>query len=168
MENKNYAQDLDLVKQPSIDAPLFEVLLNSGMSILNLDLGIVSKVYGSNYELVEILGMSAGFVTGDILQIKSTYCRDVISTGKTVALTELDGIRGLRRHPLYTSMVLEAYIAAPIFFAGQIWGTINFSSANFHAKPFSVSEIALINAYAAIISDSLSSKSVLSCQLLLG
>jgi len=157
MNNKNQA--LDLAVQPHMDTSLFGVLLTSGLSILGLDLGIVSKVYGSNYELVEILTVPdkpVDFVSGDILQIKSTYCRDVVSSGKALALTELDGIRGLRRHPLYTSMTLEAYIAAPIFFAERVWGTINFSSPSFRAKPFSISEIALINAYAGIISDSLS------------
>jgi transcriptional regulator with GAF, ATPase, and Fis domain len=141
---------------PRIDTDLYKLLLQTGNAVLNLQVGIVSKVFGSNYELIEIDGFAGEYKVGDILQIKSTYCRDVIATEITIALSEMQGIRGLQRHPLYKTNTLEAYIGAPIFFGGKIWGTINFSSEECRATDFSRAEIDFVDAYAGIISDSLS------------
>ena len=139
-----------------IDTDLFKILLHTGNTILNLQVGIVSKVFGSNYELIEMDGSAGEYKVGDILQIKSTYCRDVITKEETIALSEIQGIRGLRRHPLYKDIPLEAYIGSPIFFDEKIWGTINFSSSQCRATDFSHAEIEFVDACAGIISDSLS------------
>ncbi|PLO01364.1 sensor domain-containing diguanylate cyclase, partial [Klebsiella pneumoniae] len=42
----------------------------------------------------------------------------------------------LKKHPVYLSMSLESYIAAPIFVRNNIWGTINFSSKNVKLENF--------------------------------
>lgn len=141
---------------PHIDTDLFKTLLQTGNSVLNLQVGIVSKVFGSNYEMIEIDGFAGGYKVGDILQIKSTYCRDVIAKEETIVLSEMQGIRGLQRHPLYKENPLEAYIGSPIFFDRKVWGTINFSSAQCRATDFSHAEIEFVDACAGIISDSLS------------
>lgn len=145
------------LRGPYIDTDLFKLLLHTGNSILNLQVGIVSRVYGSNYELIEIDGFAGEYKVGDILQIKSTYCRDIIAKEETIALSEMEGIRGLQRHPLYKDLPLEAYIGSPIFFDGKVWGTINFSSSECRATDFSHAEIEFVEACASIISDSLSS-----------
>ena len=131
-------------------------MLQTGNSVLNLQVGIVSKVFGSNYELIEMDGFAGEYKVGDILQIKSTYCRDVITKEETIALSEMQGIRGLQRHPLYKEIPLEAYIGSPIFFNGKVWGTINFLSMKCRSAKFSDAEIEFVDACAGIISDSLS------------
>jgi len=155
MDNSNTVLD-DFLSGPYIDTGLFKLLLHTANSILNLQVGIVSRVYGSNYELIEIDGFAGDYKVGDILQIKSTYCRDIITKQETIALSEVKGIRGLQRHPLYKENPLEAYIGSPIFFDGKIWGTINFSSSECRATDFSFAEIEYVKACASIISDSLS------------
>lgn len=144
-----------VLRGPHVDTSLFKLLLHTANSILNLQVGIVSRVYGSNYELIEIDGFAGGYEVADILQIKSTYCRDVITKGETISLSEVQGIRGLQRHPLYKENPLEAYIGSPIFFDGKVWGTINFSSSKYREKDFSHAEIEFVEACASIISDSL-------------
>ena len=145
-----------LHNEPKVDLDLFKLLLQTGRSILDLQIGIVSKVYGSNYELIQIDGFAGEYEIGDILQIKSTYCRDVIDKEKTIALTEMQGVRGLQKHPLYKTNTLEAYIGVPIFFKEKVWGTINFSSAECRLKDFSRAEVSLVESYASLISESLS------------
>ncbi len=133
---------------------LAERLLSAGKSILGLELGIVSKVYGQNYELIAIDDISDEFKSGDILQLDKTYCREVIETGDTVAHDELDGVRGLSKHPLYTINTLETYIGSPIFINDVIWGTVNFSSVNIRPRNFSTSEIGLVETFARLLSES--------------
>ncbi len=146
-----------VLRSAYVDTGLFKLLLHTANSILDLQVGIVSRVYGSNYELIEIDGFSGEYKVGDILQIKSAYCRDIITKQETIALSQMQGIRGLQRHPLYQENPLEAYIGSPIFFDSKVWGTINFSSSECRATDFSHAEIKFVEACASIISDTLSS-----------
>ena len=146
------------MEEPFLNKDLFIQLLIAGRSILNLQVGIVSKVYGEKYELIAIDDVSNEFKGGDILQLDQTYCREVIATGKTIALSEIDGVRGLRKHPLYVANTLEAYIGAPIQFNESVWGTINFSSMLIRHNKFTSTEIKLVNSYAGLIADSMKSE----------
>ena len=139
---------------PLPNLALAERLLSSGKSILGLELGIVSKIYGQNYELIAINDISDEFKPGDILQLEKTYCREVIETEGTIAHAELDGVRGLSKHPLYTINTLETYIGSPIYIDDAIWGTINFSSVNIRPRNFSKSELGLVETFAHLLSDS--------------
>lgn len=138
-----------------VNTTLFDELLETGRSILNLQVGIVSKVYGSSYELIAIADLANEFKPGEVLQLEATYCRDVITSGKTIALTEIDGVTGLQKHPLYAANTLEAYIGAPLFLNGNVWGTINYSSMVLRPSKFTLSETALVEAYAGLVSASL-------------
>jgi GAF domain-containing protein len=138
-------------------APLIKFchgLLNEGAARLDMPIGIVSRVYNDLYQVVAINSASGPLVEGACFPIQATYCRDVIKSGKTLAITEIDGMPGMRRHPLYVKMPLEAYISAPIFHDGEPWGTVNFTSINIRA-PFSPEEIRLVEGYAAKIAEKL-------------
>ncbi len=130
-------------------------LLQEGMSALKMPVGIVSHIYGDNYEIVALKCAAGTLEVGSVLPLEETYCRDVVLSRKTIAITEIDGTPGLRRHPLYLKMPLEAYISSPIFNQGQVWGTINFTSFSFR-PPFSSSDIALMECFAKQLSMSLS------------
>ena len=136
---------------------LAEHLLKAGKSILKLQLGIVSYVYENNYELIAIDDISNEFKSGDILHLDKTYCREVVESGKTVAITEIDGVKGLSNHPLYINNTLEAYIGSPIIVDDKIWGTVNFSSLIIREQIFTAAEISLVNSFSNLIADSLAS-----------
>lgn len=138
-----------------LNSVLYDELLKAGRSILELQVGIVSKVNDRNYELIAIDDIANEFKVGDVLDLGETYCRDVVNQGKTIALTEIKGQPGLQRHPLYAARALEAYIGVPIFVDGAVWGTVNFSSMALRPKEFSSAETALVEAYAGLISESI-------------
>lgn len=139
----------------ALNTTLYSELLRTGRSILDLQVGIVSKIYGSNYELIAIDDIANEFTVGDVLELDATYCRDVVTKGKTIALTEIEGVQGLQHHPLYAARALEAYIGVPIVVNKEVWGTINFSSMALRAKEFTSAETALVEAYARLISESM-------------
>ena len=81
--------------------------------------------------MIAIDDISNEYKPGDILNLNNTYCREVIATGKTVALIEYEKAHGLRKHPLYTVKPLEAYIGAPVHVNGNIWGLFIFHLRSF-------------------------------------
>ncbi|MDX2471066.1 MAG: GAF domain-containing protein [SAR324 cluster bacterium] len=117
-------------------------LLEEGRKKLNLTMGIVSHISGGNYKIFAVSSEAEVFVAGEIYPLEATYCRDVYKSKKTIALTEIEGCKGLKHHPLYDSMALESYISSPILVKGEVWGTINFSCMDIRENPFTADEIA--------------------------
>lgn len=144
------------MEDSSSNVTLYKELLQTGRSVLRLQVGIISKVYDSKYELIAIDDIADEFNIGEILDLNLTFCRDVVSTGKTIVLPDNNRNRRTREHPLYSSRALEAYIGVPVYSAGEIWGTINFSSMVERPALFTPAEIALVEAYAALVSESIS------------
>lgn len=130
---------------------LCERLLTEGRAQLQMPMGIVSHIEPEEYEIVAVSSTTGVFVAGEVFPLNNTYCRDVYEQGKTIALTEMDGLPGLQRHPLYQSLPLEAYISAPIIIGGRVWGTINFSSMGIRPQPFSPDDIQRLEHAAAAI-----------------
>lgn len=135
---------------------LYNEILTEGNARFSTTMGIVSHIENNEYEIVAVKSIGNVYVPGESFPLNQTYCRDVYSTGKTMALTELDGKPGLQCHPLYKNLPIEAYISTPILKHGVIWGTLNFSSMILKSRPFSDSDIEFIESAAKRISSALS------------
>ena len=116
----------------------------------------MSKVYEDNYEIIAADDIAYVFKSGDVLKLENSYCREIFSQGKTIALSEVEGVQGLQIPPFYAANTIEFYINAPICNNGSIWGTLNISSVTVRPKKFSTSEIRLVEECAEIIGRSLS------------
>jgi len=130
-------------------------LLRAGRLRLATDVGIVSRVFGNGYTIIAVQSKNNVFCAGDTFSLQETYCREVVITGQTVALTEVEDTPGLQRHPLYMPMMLEAYVAAPIFYQGFVWGTVNYTSMRVRAEHFSDDDIAFVESQGQAISEAL-------------
>ena len=138
---------------------LYDEILTEGNNIFSTTMGIVSHIVNDEYEIVAVRSISNVFVSGEAFPLNQTYCRDVCSTGKTIAITELEGKPGMQCHPLYNNLPIEAYISTPILKRGIIWGTLNFSSMILRSRPFSDRDIEFIEYSAKRISLALSDMS---------
>ena len=136
--------------------PFCEEVLEEGIEVFGLSLGIVSKVEDGLYTIVAVLPNDGAFQADETFPLKDTYCREVIEKESTVALTKLENVSGLCKHPLYSGLPLEAYISAPIRVGGKIWGTLNFSSMKVRENEFSAEEIELIESRAEDIAEHIS------------
>ena len=130
-------------------------LILKGREQLSLTMGIVSHIQGENYELVAVSSEADVFIPGEAFALQDTYCRDVYKQKQTIALTEIDGTQGLKNHPLYDSMALEAYISSPIMVDGKVWGTVNFNCMILRDHQFSPAEIAFVEDAAFQIAEEL-------------
>lgn len=128
-------------------------LLKEGVAELGMPVGIVSHIYSGLYHIVAINHPMGEMISGAVFPLSDTYCRDVFTTKKTIAITEIDGVEGLRLHPLYATLPLEAYISAPIFHQDKqvVWGTVNFTSPKTRTA-FTAADIKLVENYAKQIS----------------
>lgn len=138
---------------------LYNEILNEGNKLFSTTMGIVSHIENDEYEIVAVKSIANVFVAGESFPLSQTYCRDVYSTGKTIALTELEGKPGLQCHPLYKDLPIEVYISTPIQKHWKIWGTLNFSSIVLRPQPFSDSDIDFVKSSAERISLALSAMS---------
>jgi transcriptional regulator with GAF, ATPase, and Fis domain len=128
-------------------------ILDEGLDIFDLHLGIVSKIDQSAYLVFVVMPEGSVFQAGEMFDLKNTYCRDVVSKKVTIALTEFDHVRGLCKHPLYSGLTLESYIGTPIIVNDKVWGTLNFSSMKIRENDFSSDEIILIEERAETIAE---------------
>lgn len=141
------------------DRKICESVLAIGVEHFAMSTGIVSHIVDNEYKIIAVLSPGNVFVAGDIFQLNDTYCREVVDKGRTIALTQLNGVPGLRKHPLYAGLPLESYIAAPIIVDNKIWGTLNFSSMKIRSQPFSLNDVETIELYAAKIQSILEAQS---------
>jgi len=116
-------------------------LLAQGCEKLEMTMGIISHICYNVYELVAVQTDNPAITAGATLELQDTYCREVVTTGATVAITEVGGERGMQNHPLYLSIPLEAYISTPIYYKDDIWGTLNFSSQTILENDFTQADI---------------------------
>lgn len=115
-------------------------ILNEGCRRFNAMLGIVSRIHDGTYEIFAVSSDTGIPNVGDIYPLTAVYCREVVQSKRTVAITEIDGVPGMRLHPLYDAIPCEFYISSPILIDGTVWGTLNFTSLERRAIPFSTEE----------------------------
>ncbi len=116
-------------------------VLEAGRRRYGAMMGIVSRIDGEHYEVVAVSSATSIPCVGDTYPLNSVYCREVVENGATVAITEVDGFQGMSLHPLYDLVRCEFYIGSPIHVDGKVWGTLNFTSLEKRAMPFSAAEI---------------------------
>lgn len=134
---------------------LCNLALAAGRERFGAMMGIVSHVYNDAYEIMAVSSDTEIPEVGDRFNLESVYCRQVVHKKRTVAITEIDGVPGMRLHPLYDCIPCEFYISAPIIVASDVWGTLNFTSLAKRDAPFSEADIQFIEDYAGGISNQL-------------
>lgn len=109
---------------------MFHEYLKIGCEILQLELGIISKVTTdeNKYVVKSVYPANKGILKEDIFELNATYCATVIQNRETITYSEVGAIESMATHPVYLNMGLEAYIGTPIMVEGELYGTLNFTS----------------------------------------
>lgn len=130
-------------------------ILQDGRHRFGAMLGIVSRITARGYEIFAVSSATGIPETGEIFPLDAVYCREVVKSRKTVAITEINGVPGMRLHPLYDCIPCEFYISSPIEIGGKVWGTLNFTSFTIRSAPFSPDDIAYNELQAQIIASAI-------------
>lgn len=130
---------------------LINRFLSTGVRIFGLEYGIVSKIEGDDYLVCNAVSPEGAIKKGDLFTLEGTYCREVYKSKQIIGFPHVGELEELKGHPVYVNMKLESYISAPIYFEGEIYGTLNFSSTKIREHGFSEVERDLIGLMANAI-----------------
>ncbi|SNC62970.1 GAF domain-containing protein [Marinobacter sp. es.048] len=123
---------------------------------LGLETGIVNRITADAYTIHWHYTRQAEQIeNGTTLPVDQTYCSLLLESGDKLIAIEHMAESGLKHHPCYANFGLEAYLAAPIWIDGEIFGTVNFSSRSPRNRPFSAPEEMFVTLFADWVADTL-------------
>lgn len=118
-----------------------DALLRLGLERFGLDIGIVSLIVGDTYEVVAAVAPDGvALAPGDTFPLGDTYCSVTIESTGPVGF-ERAGESDFATHPAYGIFKLEAYIGLPLRVGGELYGTLNFSSAAVRERTFEPADL---------------------------
>ncbi|QFT83607.1 Response regulator PleD [Halomonas sp. THAF12] len=123
---------------------IIDHLLRDALTYLSLDIGLVSRIIDEQYIVKWAASDIADISTDDTFELGNTYCRLMLDAGGIYHTAEAGKDPRVSGHPCYQAFGLESYIGAPLRLNGEIWGTLNFSSAQPRQEPFDQMEIELV------------------------
>lgn len=129
-------------------------LLRLGCERLGLQIGIVSRIDGSEYHVVQAVAPESAIVAGDKFELAKTYCERTLSADEPVGFAHASAGE-MKAHPCYEAFGLEAYLGAPIRTRSGVFGTLNFSSAAPAPREFDEVDVDAVQLMATWISGEL-------------
>lgn len=124
---------------------LIREYLVSGCGVFGLETGIVSEVTpDGKYIVRDVVSPLEVLEIGQVFPLEDTYCREVIKSQAVLGFPEVGTLDYMNCHPVYQNLKLEAYLSAPIFVGGDLFGTLNFTSTHARTNGFSRHERDLI------------------------
>jgi len=109
--------------------------LDLALNHFNLDIGILSKIEGDVYTVEYCQSRGEAIDPGLVFSLEKTYCHLTVHKGDVVCETEMKA-SAYANHPCYSQFRLETYIAVPVYVRGELYGTLNFSSARKYQRAF--------------------------------
>jgi GAF domain-containing protein len=109
---------------------IFDHILKNGLKVLNLEIGIISRINSDVYTVIHCVGGGSKIKNGDEFELADTYCADVIKEKQTKYYYDVAKISEMLKHPVYLNTQLRAYIGTPIIVQNVIIGTLNYSSGD--------------------------------------
>ena len=126
----------EVTASPKLDfEQSLHALLNLGRQQFGLELGVLSQVVGTNYEVVAAQLPNNRTIKGVSLNLAQTYCQETLQTLAPLCITSA-GASDWSTHPCYITLKLETYLGVPVIVHGQAYGVLSFSSYSPRCKPF--------------------------------
>lgn len=143
-----------LTQNPSDINTQLDQILHLGTEQLELDLGIISHIQEGLYTIIHSYPPDAGGSPGQTFLLEETYCHITFQQRDMVAI-DFMGHSRYQAHPCYEAFKLETYIGVPLWINQQRYGTLNFTSAKPHARPFTPADKELIRLMGQLVSAAL-------------
>lgn len=136
---------LSLAAEHGSYSDLYRDYLSTGADLLDMDVGIVSRIEDDRYTVLAIHPGDGGIAAGDVFALGDTYCSRVMDTVGPVAAHDVNADASWCTHPAYRRFPLGAYLAAPIPVEGSIYGTLNFTRSAARQAPFTEADVELVD-----------------------
>jgi len=103
-------------------------LLKLATDSLGMEVGLLSRIEGQNYTVVDSYSKTVSIKKGEQFDTKNTCCDITIKNNQLVAVNEM-GTSKYKKHPSYKLFGMESYIGVPYWIKGQRYGTLAFMSS---------------------------------------
>ncbi len=120
-----------------------QAMLALGCQRFGLAIGILARIEGERYEVIQVIAPHGEIAEGDVLALGDTYCHDTVHAQSPLSF-EHAAADHRRQHPCYLKFRLEAYLGAPVQVGGQPYGTLCFCDFPPRPAPFSTVDRELI------------------------
>lgn len=117
-------------------------ILREGNQLFGTAFALVSRVDGDVYKVLHSESEIAPADPGAEFALGDTYCVHTLQAGGPVAYHQA-GQSELSGHPCYSVFQLETYIGAPILYAANAAGTVNFTNMDARS-PFAEEDLAAV------------------------
>ncbi|MCW8090816.1 GAF domain-containing hybrid sensor histidine kinase/response regulator [Alteromonas sp. ASW11-130] len=114
-------------------------LLNVGCNLLELEIGIVSKIDRQTYTVIAASSPDDSLEPGTIFELEDTFCIDTLDANAIVSYHDVEQVCG--KHPAAEKFQLFSYIGIPLYVERKLYGTVNFSSPSARKYPFKEVEL---------------------------
>ncbi len=125
---------------------------------LGLDISILSQVEGRGDDGIYTVEMchapGIDLAPGQQFPLGQTYCAITLAGTDALAIDHM-GVSEYAVHPCYEAFQLESYIGAPVYVAGTLFGTLNFSAAAPKRPAFTEADLDLLRLVASWMSTKL-------------
>ena len=164
-ELKHYQRALTSLKKIATNAHLsYDEQINAALKVvsqyLDLPIGIVSRIRGEVYEVVNVYtNEEMPLSKGQVFALGNTYCSVTYQQDRALGLHHV-GQSDQATHPCYSAMKLETYVGAPVRVRGQRYGTVNFSAPTPRPKPFSQYDLEFIEILASWVGYSVEKREI--------
>lgn len=123
--------------------------LEIATNYLGQELGIVSEVKGSDYQVLYFHSNSEQFKLelGAIFPLTDTMCEAVMRTSDQLAIKNITE-SNFNKHPCHDKFGIESYLGINYRVNDMIRGTVNFSSAKHKEEDFDTYDLEFVDLFA--------------------
>lgn len=122
-------------------------ILRLGCEHLDLPFGIISHVIDDHYSITHAHCPGCELEPGMSFPLADTYCTLTLDADGPIATAEASNSE-FAKHPCFEIFGLETYIGAPLLVDGEVYGTINFTSAEKRKRPFTEADVQIVRQFA--------------------
>ncbi|WP_101297359.1 PAS domain S-box protein [Halegenticoccus soli] len=130
-------------------------LLAAGCERLSFDVGVLSRVEESTYEVRAVHAPDGAVERGDRFDLAETLCEDVVERGEARSFANAADA-GKRAHRASRARRAESYLGVPVTVDGERYGTLDFWSPSPRESPVTDAELTLARLMAQWIGHELS------------
>jgi len=121
------------------DDEIIERVLQLGADRLDLSLGYLSRIDGSDYEVVSVVGDHDVVVAGTETELANTYCRRIVDGPDSFGVTDA-AAEGWEDDMAHQMSGIACYLGGKVVVDGELYGTLCFADEEPRTEPFSESE----------------------------
>lgn len=141
------------VPEPDVTRQLRQVL-ELGCRYLDMDMGIVSRIRGDDYQVVAQHSSDGTSIEGQHLPLGTTYCSLALQHEDVLAINDMED-SAYSAHPCYQAFRLRSYISVCLQVGDERYGTLNFTALEPRPEPFDETDLDFIRLLGPWVSEAL-------------